>query len=125
FTPAARPDYVWPRISVLVPARNEERAIGACLASLQAQAYPNFEILVLDDESEDETAQIIAKAEMDDPHGRVRLLRGAPLPPGWLGKCHACAQLAGLASGDYLLFTDADTVHGHNSLANALAVAEQ
>ena len=123
FVPASRPVAAWPRISVLIPARNEAANIAACLASLQAQTYPNAEILVLDDESTDDTAAIVARLAAADR--RVRLLHGAPLPAGWLGKCHACAQLAAAATGDYLLFTDADTRHGPASLAGALAAAEQ
>lgn len=125
FTPAPRPAHAWPRVSVLIPARDEAQRIGPCVASLLAQEYPNLEILVLDDESQDDTARIVDEAAMHDPRGRVRLLHGAALPAGWLGKCHACAQLAAVASGDYLLFTDADTLHGPTSIASALAAAEQ
>ncbi len=125
FRPAQRADGAWPRISVLIPARNEAATIGACLQSLLAQKYPNCEILVLDDQSEDATAAIVADLARADVGQRLRLLPGAPLPKGWLGKCHACAQLASAANGDYLLFTDADTVHGAASVANALAAAER
>lgn len=123
FVPASRARNMWPAISVLIPARNEAATIASCLHSLLAQDYPNAEFLVLDDASDDATAAIVTQiATLDD---RVRLLQGAPLPPGWLGKCHACAQLAAAAHGDYLLFTDADTAHGPASLAQALAAAEQ
>lgn len=125
FMPAARPAAAWPRITVLIPARNEARQIAACLHSLLAQNYPNMEILVLDDDSEDDTAAIVQQIALSDPEGRLHLLHGAPLPSGWLGKCHACAQLAAVADGDYLLFTDADTVHGPHSIANALGAAER
>ena len=125
FMPAARDGQTWPRISVLIPARNEAANIGACLRSLLAQAYPNCEILVLDDASDDGTAAIVRALAVSDAQGRLRLLPGKELPKGWLGKCHACAQLAAAATGDYLLFTDADTTHGMASLAQALAVAEQ
>ena len=123
FTPAQRASGDWPRISVLVPARNEAANIERCLRTLLVQAYPNAEFLVLDDESTDETAAIVATLAARDP--RLRLLHGGSLPTGWLGKCNACAQLAEAATGDYLLFTDADTVHGLTSLASALAAAEQ
>jgi chlorobactene glucosyltransferase len=125
FVAAARPQAAWPRVSVLIPARDEARQIGACLRSLLAQDYPCFEILVLDDDSTDDTADIVHQLEVDDPSGRLHLLHGAPLPPGWLGKCHACAQLAAAADGEYLLFTDADTVHGPGAIASALAAAER
>jgi len=98
-----------PCVSVLVPARNEERSIGACLDSLTQQAYSDYEIIVLDDGSSDRTADIVRMHA-----GRcdtVRIEAGRPLPPGWFGKAFACVQLASLARGDLLIFTDADTVH--------------
>ena len=107
----------WPMISVLVPARNEEGNIGACLSSLVGQEYPHFEILVLDDESSDGTAAVVAGFASDDE--RVRLIRGRPLPGGWLGKHWACHQLAAQASGELLLFTDADTRHRPTMLRDA------
>lgn len=110
-----------PSVSVLVPARNEERNIGACLESLRAQDYPNLEILVLDDDSSDATAAIVEQAVWRD--GRVRLLRGKPLPTGWHGKAWACHQLAQAARGQWLLFADADTRHRPNSVSSALALA--
>ncbi len=125
FAPVARTADAWPLISALIPARDEAATIATCLASLLAQSYPRIEILVLDDESSDDTAAIVARIAAGDPEGRVRLLRGAPLPVGWLGKCHACHQLALAARGEVLLFTDADTVHGATSLASALAAIEQ
>lgn len=125
FVPAPRSLQAWPLISVLIPARDEAQTIAQCLDSILAQDYPAMEVLVLDDESTDGTDTIVAALAAADPNQRLRLLRGAPLPRGWLGKCHACVQLAGAARGDYLLFTDADTVHGPRSLANALAAAEQ
>ncbi len=86
-----------PLISVLIPARNEEANIGACLESLRQQDYPNFEILVLDDSSTDRTADMVASIAAEDP--RVRLLRGRPLLPGWAGKPFACHQLEQWAAG--------------------------
>lgn len=110
-----------PMISVLVPARNEENNIGDCLASLLQQDYPNFEILVLDDNSEDNTAEIVKRMAENDR--RLRLLCGEPLPEGWAGKPHACIQAAREAEGDWLLFTDADTVHTPDALRRTLALA--
>ena len=110
-----------PLISVLIPARNEEANIGACLDSLRRQDYPEVEILVLDDSSTDGTADIVARAAAED--ARVRLLRGEPLPPGWAGKPFACHQLAREAGGSWLLFTDADTVHAPNVLSYVLRAA--
>ena len=94
-----------PLLSVLVPARNEEASIRACLEALLAQDYPNFEIIVLDDRSTDGTAATTLARR--DP--RVRLVRGAELPDGWTGKNWACTQLAREARGDVLCFVDADT----------------
>jgi chlorobactene glucosyltransferase len=110
-------------ISVLIPARNEARNIHRCLHSLLAQDYPLIEVVVLDDGSTDETAEIVAEIAQQDP--RVRLVRGQPLPQGWMGKNFACHQLAGLAQGDWLLFTDADTDHRPDTLAWAVEAAEQ
>ncbi len=110
-------------VSVLVPARNEARNIRRCLESLLAQEYPLMEILVLDDNSTDETPQIVAEMARRDP--RLRLIQGQPLPQGWMGKNFACHQLAQEARGEWLLFTDADTVHHPQALAWALTAAKQ
>jgi chlorobactene glucosyltransferase len=110
-----------PLISILIPARNEEANIGACLESLRRQDYPNFEILVLDDSSTDGTADILARITAED--SRVRVLQGKPLPQGWAGKPFACHQLAQEARGSWLLFTDADTVHAPSMLRTVLGAA--
>jgi chlorobactene glucosyltransferase len=115
----------FPRVSVLIPARNEEQNIEACVSSVLAQDYPTFELWVLNDHSTDRTGEILAAlAAADD---RLHLLAGADLPPGWLGKHWACHQLAQAATGDLLLFTDADTVHHPALLHDAVSalVAEQ
>lgn len=108
-----------PKLSIVVPARDEERQIDDCLRSLQAQAYPDFEIVVVDDRSRDATAAIVQGIAARD--ARVRLVRGAELPSGWVGKPWALTQGASVARGDWLLFTDADTAH--EPLASASAVA--
>jgi hypothetical protein len=95
-----------PKLSVLIPARNEEKSIGALLSDLREASYPNMEVLVFDDQSEDKTAEIIASFSEKD--ARFRLLQSLPLPEGWLGKNQACHQLAGKASGGLFLFLDAD-----------------
>jgi len=110
-----------PLISVLVPARNEEENIRACLDSLQQQDYPNFEILVLDDNSTDSTAAIVNEMASRDNH--IDLHFGEPLPDDWSGKCFACHQLAKKAKGDWLLFVDADTTHAPHMLRSVLALA--
>jgi chlorobactene glucosyltransferase len=110
-----------PLISVLVPARNEESSIRGCLESLQKQDYPDFEILVLDDNSEDRTAEIVSGMAAND--SRIRLINGEPLPEGWAGKPFACHQLARQARGSWFLFVDADTTHADYMLRGVLALA--
>ena len=101
-----------PLVSVLVPARNEARRIVPCVESLLLQDYPNYELLVLDDHSEDQTAEVVTGLGLSRERTSTRrLLTGRPLPEGWTGKAWACQQLAAAARGEYLLFTDADTVH--------------
>jgi chlorobactene glucosyltransferase len=112
-----------PCISVLIPARNEEEDIVPCLESLRKQDYPAYEILVLDDNSTDRTAERVAEIAAKDP--RVKLLRGKPLPQGWAGKPYACHQLAAQAKGSWLLFTDADTIHAPTMLSSAMAYAHE
>lgn len=111
-----------PYVSVLVPARNEAGNISRCVRSLLAQNYPNFEIIVLDDNSQDGTAGIVEMLSnpTDDPSHRLRLVEGQPLPEGWLGKNFACHQLSQYAQGELLLFTDADTNHSVGALAKAV-----
>ncbi len=106
-----------PLVSVLVPARNEARRIAPCLRSLLAQDYPNYEIVVLDDHSEDDTARVVLDLGLSREKTSVRrLVEGRPLPAGWVGKNWACHQLAAEARGEYLLYTDADTVHTPGAL---------
>jgi chlorobactene glucosyltransferase len=111
-----------PMVSALVPARNEERNIGQCIESMVRQDYPVYEILVLDDGSEDGTAAIVQEWERKDP--RVRYIKGQPLPPGWVGKSFACHQLSVEAKGDILLFVDADTRHSPKSIISGVAALE-
>jgi len=118
---AARAALDAPRLSVLVPARNEERNLAACLESLLSQDYPAFEVIVLDDGSADRTAEIAREIAVE---GRVRVLAGAPPPSGWIGKNWACHQLAAAASGRLLLFVDADTRHHPRTLSDAVAALQ-
>ena len=108
-----------PLISVLIPARNEEENIKRCLLSLTKQDYKNIEIIVLNDNSTDNTGKIVAELSKKD--SRIKLYNGKKLKKGWMGKNYACYQLAGYAKGDYLLFTDADTIHFPDSISSALA----
>jgi len=113
-------------VSVLVPARNEERRIRDCLSSLMAQRPPVREILLLDDRSVDATAQIARELGFREGRGnRLRLIPGRDLPEGWIGKNWACHQLSEEAHPEsgHLLFTDADTVHSPDCLRAALGHA--
>ncbi len=109
----------YPRVSILVPARNEATNIEVCLRSLLTQEYPNYEVIVLDDASEDATPAIILRLQAEFP--RLRALKGKPLPVDWLGKHWACQQLGEAAVGEILLFTDADTQHGPQTLLHAVS----
>ncbi|MEO7317425.1 MAG: glycosyltransferase, partial [Chthoniobacteraceae bacterium] len=100
-----------PLVSILVPARNEALNIAACAGSLLAQDYPNCELLVLDDHSEDGTPEILRGLGVSESGERARVLCGAELPEGWTGKGWACHQLAQAARGKFLFFADADTAH--------------
>src|SRR5579863_1130496 len=105
-------------VSVIVPARNEETCLGICLESLVAQTGVDSEIIVVDDHSTDRTREIAMS------FARVRVIEAGPLPNGWTGKNNAVVSGARIAKGEWLLFTDADTVHLPGSLARSLAEAE-
>ncbi|GAC1575711.1 MAG: glycosyltransferase family 2 protein [Candidatus Elarobacter sp.] len=108
-----------PTLSIVVPARNEERTIARCVTSLLAQTHPEYEVIVVDDRSEDRTPEILARIARED--SRVRVVRGEPLPEGWVGKPWALSQGARVARGAWLLFTDADTYHAAQACTSALA----
>jgi chlorobactene glucosyltransferase len=112
-----------PFISVLIPARDEEANIGNCLDSLRKQDYPNFEILVLDDNSTDNTSIVIDRIAATD--SRIQRFTGKPLPKGWAGKPFACYQLAKKARGSWFLFVDADTIHDPNMLRSMISLADE
>ena len=111
-----------PRVSVLVPARNEEDGLEACLLSLLALEYPALEIVVLDDRSTDRTGAIIRDMARQD--ARLCAMTGTPLPEGWCGKPWACWQMAQQAMGDYLLLTDADCRFVPDAVLQALGAAQ-
>ena len=106
-----------PMISVILPARNEERYVGRCLDSLSAQDYPNYEVVAVDDSSEDATGRIMSGRAAADP--RIVHVRARPKPAGWMGKNWACMEGYARASGSLLLFTDADTFHSPRAMSLA------
>ncbi len=113
-----------PRLSVIIPARDEARHIEACLRSVLASTYPRLEVIVVDDHSSDGTAQIAQRIANEDraAHGvaRVQVVQAGALPPEWFGKQWACHSGAGVAHGEILCFTDADTRHGPELLARSV-----
>src|SRR5690242_12073084 len=112
-----------PRVSVLIPARNEEQTIQAAVAAALASEGVELEVVVLDDQSEDQTATIVRRlVDCDD---RVRLLDGPGLPDGWCGKQHACWVLAHGASYEWLFFQDADVRLAPGGLARMMAFLEE
>jgi chlorobactene glucosyltransferase len=113
------PSDTLPFLSIIVPARNEERQIAQCVRSLLQQRYPRFELIVVDDGSTDRTRSILRQMQAYNP--QLRVIDGATLPPGWIGKPWALAQGAREARGQWLLFTDADTMH--EPLASCSAVS--
>jgi len=111
-----------PQVSVLVPARNEESAIGRLMDDVLASEGVDLELVVLDDGSDDATAAIVAARRGRDP--RVRLVPGAPLPAGWCGKQHACWQLAAAATHDAWVFLDVDVSPRPDAIARSIAFLE-
>lgn len=108
-----------PRVSIIVPARNEERNIRTCISSLLGQEYPFFEVIVVNDQSEDGTADIIFDLQKHYP--QLRVLDSDALPQGWTGKNRACHVGYRQAQGELLVFTDADTEHAPHFLSKAVA----
>ena len=108
-----------PTVSIVVPARNEEACLGACLESLLAQKGADFEVIVVDDSSSDRTRAIA------ESYSGARVISPGPLADGSSGKCNAAQAGADVAGGEWLLFTDADTVHLPGSIARALSEARE
>ena len=116
------PDFAYPRVSIIVPARNEERDIEEALSSLLALDYPDFEILVVNDRSTDRTGEILARLQTAYP--RLQVATVTELPPAWLGKNHALQFGADRASGELLLFTDADIIMHPSALRRGVYLLE-
>lgn len=95
-----------PRVSVLIPMRNEARNVKGCIQSCKGLRYNNLHFVIIDDNSEDDTRELLVREIDGDP--RFQIIDGKPLPEGWVGKVHACQQLSQQANGAFLLFLDAD-----------------
>ncbi len=111
------------RVSIIVPALNEEENVEPAMASLLKLDYVNYEIIAINDRSTDRTGEILDRMAAAS-NGRLRVIHIAQLPAGWLGKPHAMWRAAQQASGDWLLFTDADVVFRPDSLRRAVAYAQ-
>ncbi|HUS15978.1 MAG TPA: glycosyltransferase, partial [Chloroflexia bacterium] len=113
----------WPFVSVIVPARDEARNLPKLLPSLLDQSYPpdRFEVIVVDDQSTDASPEILA--DFAGRYPQLRVVQGTPLPAGWKGKPWAMHQGEQVARGEWLLFTDADTVHHPAGIASSVADA--
>ena len=121
--PLVKPISNPPPLSVCVPARNEERGVEACLHSLLNQDYPNFEVIAIDDHSTDRTGDIMRNLAQEN--SRLKVLKAADLPEGWLGKPFALHQAFKVTRGEYLLFTDADPVFKPTALNTAVHVMRE
>ena len=111
-------------VSVIVPARNEALNIVTCLESLAKTEHSDFEIIVVDDRSDDETADLASSVSPGRARS-IQVIAGEEVPEGWLGKPWACHQASRLATGGLLLFTDADTTHGSQLLSRAIVALKE
>ena len=119
-----------PRVSIVVPARNEADHIEAALRSLLELDYPDYEVIAVDDRSDDETGEamdLLSESRPSQPTSgsRLQVLHIEHLPAGWLGKTHAMWRGAQITTGDWILFTDADVVFRSDALRRAIAYAER
>ena len=121
-TPVPAPTSV-PKVSVCIPARNEETNIRRCVEAVLRQDYPNFEIIVLDDRSTDSTLTLLKEIASRD--SRLLPISGSDLPEGWAGKPHALYQASAVAKGEWLCFVDADTFLAPNALSAVYAKATE
>ena len=112
----------WPRVSLLVPARNEIGTLGPAMRSRLAEGYPALEVVLVDDRSTDGTSALVDALAAEDE--RIRTLHVTSLPPGWLGKLHAMSEGLQLATGEWILFSDADVHLAPGTIARAVSFAE-
>ena len=110
-------------VSILIPARNEEKNIGNLLKDIQNQDYTNIEVIVFNDQSSDNTANIVQDFSKSDH--RIKLINSVGLPMGWLGKNYACHTLSNHANGEYYLFLDADVRISNDIIFNTINKAEK
>jgi cellulose synthase/poly-beta-1,6-N-acetylglucosamine synthase-like glycosyltransferase len=109
----------WPRVSIVVPACDEEAGVLGALRSLLAQQYPSVQVVAVDDRSSDGTGAIMDRLAIEDP--RLSVVHIATLPDGWLGKLNALQRGVEKSDGEWLLFADADAHLGPHTLKNASA----
>ena len=110
---------LYPMVSILIPARNEAQNIEECVHSVLNQDYSPYEVILLDDECQDATPEILMR--LSEGNSKLKVLSGQPLPPGWVGKNWACFQLSQAAQAGLILFVDADTRHHPSMLAEAVS----
>lgn len=108
------------RLSVLIPVRNEQETLEACISAIERSDVPVEEIIVYDDQSTDRTPQILSN--LSQRYAAIKIVTGGELPQGWVGKSHACHHLAEAATGDVLLFVDADTVLQPSGIRRLLSI---
>ena len=111
-------DHSAPKVSVILPARNEEEFIGDCLSSLEIQDYENYEIVVIDDSSEDSTSKIIKEHAKNE--SKIKFVSAGPKPDDWIGKNWPCSEGFKASTGELLLFTDSDTKHSKSMISLAV-----
>lgn len=116
--PAPEP---WPKVSIVLAARNEGATLGAAVPTMLALDYPDYEIIAVNDRSEDNTGAVLTAMAARDP--RLQVHHVTALPAGWIGKTHALHQGAARATGEWILFTDADIHFGRDALRRAVAQA--
>lgn len=111
-----------PRVSILIPAKDEGRRIADCLASALGQNYPNFHVIAINDRSRDDTGRVMDELAAKNANLSVVHIRDGELPPGWTGKCNALQRAVAQADGQWLLFVDSDVVLSNDALSATLAV---
>lgn len=112
----------WPRVSLIIPARDEARDLERAVRTRLADDYPDLQVIVVDDRSTDGTGAIADRLAVEDP--RVQVIHVTELPPGWLGKLHALDRGVTMADGEWLLFSDADVEFAPGTLRRTVAFGE-